>query len=156
MIAFLLVAHRSWAKLYKWAAAKRLRCALSAAALLAYNENYERRRRSMAKRVAPNEPKVRARERPGMGKGRKKGRSTKDEKGTPEGAGRQWFSSDPQGSVGELRIVDFGLRNGERITNHELRTTQKLSGQTKPTHPKLNAAREKGRGNADFGLRIAD
>ena len=54
------------------------------------------------------------------------------------------------------------LRNGKRITKHEPRITQKLSGRTKPFRRKVNAAREKGRGKCglriDFGelSRVAD
>ena len=55
------------------------------------------------------------------------------------------FSGDPQGSTFELGNVDFGLRNGERITGHGSRITRKLSGRTKPFRRKLNAAREKSR-----------
>ena len=90
------------------------------------------RRRSVAKRVAPNEPTLRANGRPGMGRGRKdEVQSTKDEKGRSCGieevvsgqssvvSGQfsvvsRLFSGDPQGST-------FQLRNGERITNHESR-----------------------------------
>ncbi len=44
--------------------------------------NYERRRQGVGKRVAPNEPKLRASSRPGMGRGRKdEVQWTKDEKG---------------------------------------------------------------------------
>ncbi len=84
----------------------------------------------MAKRVAPNEPTAGAKGRPGIGRGRKdEVQSTKDEKGRSCGieevvSGQssvvsRVFSGDPQGSAGELRNADFGLWNGERITNHE-------------------------------------
>ncbi len=103
--------------------------------------NDERRRQSAAKRVAPNEPKLCAHGRPGMGRGRKdEVQSTKDEKGRSCGieevvSGQfsvvsRLFSGDPQGSTFELRNADFGLRNAdfrllhvERITDHESRTT---------------------------------
>ncbi len=47
----------------------------------------------------------------------------------------RWFSGDPKGSVGELRNVDFGLRNEERLDpesrppTHESRTTDHAKAQ---------------------------
>ncbi len=38
-----------------------------------------------------------------------------------------------------MRNADFGLRNGERITERESRITQKRIGQTKPPSRKLKA-----------------
>ncbi len=91
--------------------------------------NYERRRRNVAKRVAPNEPTHRASRRPGMGRGRKdEVQSTKDEKGRSCGieevvSGQssvvsRVFSGDLQGSAGEVRISDCGKGSGSRVTNH--------------------------------------
>ena len=108
--------------------------------------DYERRLRSVAKRVAPNEPKRHVNGRPRMGRGRKdEVQSTKDEKGRSCGieevvSGQfsvvsRVFSGDPQASAGELRSTDFGLgiQQSEpgapatgrdvRITNHGSRKT---------------------------------
>ena len=89
------------------------------------------------KRVAPNEPTLRARARPGMGRGRKdEVQSTKDEKGRSCGIEEvvrgqfsvvsRVFSGDPQGSAGELRSTDFGLGiqqsgPGAPATGHDVR-----------------------------------
>ncbi len=123
-------------------------------------------RKKTAKRVAPNEPTHRARGRPGMGRGRKdEVQSTKDEKerscGIEEVVSGHFsvvsrlFSGDPQGSTFELRNADFGLRiqrsepgaqatgYGSRTTNHEPRTSQNLSGRTKPFRRKTNATKAK-------------
>ncbi len=76
--------------------------------------------RSVAKRVAPNEPKLRAKGRPGMGRGRKdEVQSTKDENECEieEVVSGQFsvvsrlFSGDPQGSTFQLRNADCGMRN---------------------------------------------
>ena len=101
--------------------------------------NYEKRLRSVAKRVAPNEPKLCANGRPGMGRGRKdEVQSTKDEKGRSCGieevvSGQfsvvsRVFSGDPQGSAGELRSTDFGLgiqqsEPGAPATGRDVRIT---------------------------------
>ena len=41
-----------------------------------------------------------------------------------------------------MQIADFGLRIGERITNHESRITQKPIGRTKPFGRKPKARTE--------------
>ncbi len=89
-----------------------------------------------AKRLAPNEAKLRANARPGMGRGRKdEVQSTKDEKGRSCGiegvvSGQLSVEAIRKGARGnrgmgnrekgtgkrekEMRISDFGLRNGGR------------------------------------------
>ena len=109
----------------------------------------------MAKRVAPNEPTVRARGRPGMGRGRKDERRPTREQGKgkrecgmrnshcgiEEVVSGQFsvvsrvFSGDPQGSTFQLRTVDFGLgiqrsEPGAPATGHDLRITNHGSRKT--------------------------
>ncbi len=116
--------------------------------------NYERRRRRVAKRVAPNEPTDCPNARPGMGRGRKdEVQSTKDEKGRSAECGiedvvsgqssvvSRVFSGDPQGSAFQLRNSECGIWS----SNHESRTPQTLSGRTKPFRRKIKAAFETGR-----------
>ena len=94
-------------------------------------------RKKTAKRVAPNEPMLLASRRPGKGRGRKdEVQSTKDEKGRSCGTEEvvsgqssvvsRVFSGDPQGSAGELRNVDFGMRNREqgKVEKSKIKTSK--------------------------------
>ncbi len=54
-----------------------------------------------------------------------------------------------------FRISDCGMENGPRITDHESRTAQKLTGRTKPFLRKTNATKamrhnRRARGNAEW------
>ncbi len=95
-------------------------------------QNYERRRRRVTKRVAPNEAKLRANARPEGNYETEERSAVSDQRSVVSGV----FSGDPQGSAGELRNADFGLRIGNqekerqfhrldacesRTTNHESR-----------------------------------
>ena len=85
-----------------------------------------RLRKKTVKRVAPNEPKLRASSRPGMGK----------VKAREQGEGNRECG---------IRNAECGIGSESRTTNHDSRTPRTFSGRTKPFRRKTKAAIKTGR-----------